>query len=140
MPENATEREVKLGSDLQLALPDLGALADRTVRLPEQHLLATYFDTPDFRLWARSITLRHRTGEEEGDGIWTLKLPRPSTGATLERTELEWDGPLDRPPSAATDLLRGLLRQAQLQKVATLQTDRGRLARTICWPSWTTTW
>jgi hypothetical protein len=39
------EREVKLVADGQFSIPDLRDLVKQTVRLPEQRLLATYFDT-----------------------------------------------------------------------------------------------
>jgi CHAD domain-containing protein/uncharacterized protein YjbK len=121
------EREVKLVADRQFSIPDLRDLVKQTVRLPEQRLLATYFDTADFRLWARKITLRHRIGEGEGVGTWTLKLPHSHPGRTLDRTELEWEGPLDFVPGQVSEILRGVVRRATLQKVTTLETIRRRL-------------
>ena len=44
------------------------------IEQPIMHQLdATYFDTPDFALAARGMTLRRRTGGE--DAGWHLKLP-----------------------------------------------------------------
>ena len=127
MSNDPTEREVKLAADRRYSLPDLRDLVKRTVRLPEQQLLATYFDTPDFRLWTRKITLRHRIGEEEGIGTWTLKLPQPGSGPTLDRTELEWVGSPDFVPDQVTEILHGIVRRAPLQKITSLETIRHRL-------------
>jgi CHAD domain-containing protein len=118
------EREVKLEADLDLALPDLRGLVGGTFRLPEQDLRAAYFDTPDFRLWNRGITLRQRTGEGPASGTWTLKLPRASTAKTLDRTELSWPGSREEVPGEARRLLRGIVRNAELQQVAELNTLR----------------
>jgi CHAD domain-containing protein len=128
MASDPIEREVKLAADRQLSLPDLRDLVKRTVRLPEQRLLAVYFDTPDYRLWARKITLRHRIGEDNGIGTWTLKTPQPNAGPTLDRTELEWIGPLDFIPDPVDQILRGIVRRAALQKITSLETIRRRLA------------
>ena len=116
-----------MAADHRFALPDLRDLVKRTVRLPEQRLLATYFDTPDFRLWARKITLRHRSGEDEGIGTWTLKLPRSNAGRTLDRTELEWVGSLDFVPDQVNEILHGIVRRAMLQRITMLETIRRRL-------------
>ena len=118
------EREVKLTVDLDLALPDLREVVGGTFRRPERELRAAYFDTPDFRLWERGITLRHRTGEEPGSGTWTLKLPEKSKGPTLDRTELSWAAPREEVPAAAQRLIRGLVRSAELRQVAELETVR----------------
>ncbi len=118
---------MKLGADRQFSLPDLRDLVKRTVRLPEQRLLATYFDTPDLRLWSRKITLRHRIGDDEGIGTWTLKLPRSNSGPTLDRTELEWVGSPDFVPDRVTEILHGVVRRATLQKITSLETSRRRL-------------
>lgn len=118
------EREVKLRAALDLALPDLRKLVGGTYRRPEQELRAAYFDTPDFRLRHRGITLRHRLGEGPDSGTWTIKLPEKPTGATLDRTELSWPGSRDEIPSEAQRLLRGIVRSAELRQVAELITVR----------------
>ncbi len=124
LTQDPVEREVKLKADLDLALPDLRGVVGGTYRLPEQDLRAAYFDTPDFRLWSRGITLRHRLGEGPASGMWTLKLPEKPTGATLDRTELSWPGSRDEIPAEAQRLLRGLVRSAELCQVAELNTVR----------------
>lgn len=118
------EREVKLALDLGADLPDLREVVAASVRQPEEHLRAVYFDTSDSRLWERGITLRHRTGE--GVPRWTLKLPRPSSGDALVRTELEWVGDEHEVPGEALELVSGIVRRAPLQKVAELHTERIR--------------
>lgn len=127
MDNTLTEREVKLGADRQFSVPDLRDLVTRTIRLPEQRLLATYVDTPDYRLWARKITLRYRIGEDNGAGAWTLKTPRSSSGPTLDRKELEWAGSLDFIPEQVNQILRGIVRRAPLERVTSLETIRRRL-------------
>ena len=123
-PHDHIEREVKLAANLDLALPDLSGLVGNTERLPEQVLRAAYFDTPDFRLWHHGITLRHRLGEGPASGTWTVKLPEEPTGATLDRTELSWPGSRHEIPPAASRLLPGLVRSAELHQVAELDTVR----------------
>jgi len=125
MGKDPVEREVKLAADLQFALPDLRMLVKRVVRVPEQRLLSTYFDTPDYRLWHRGIALRHRTGE--GSRLWTLKLPKPSSGPTIDRIELEWGGPVEVIPMEAQNIVQGIVRRVPLRRVTSLHTDRRRL-------------
>ena len=127
MSDDLTEREAKLGATRQFSLPDLRDLVKRTKRLPKQRLVATYFDTPDFRLWTRQITLRHRMGDDGAIGTWTLKLPQSRSGLTLDRTELEWIGHPDLIPDRANQILRGIVRNSALQPIATLETIRRRL-------------
>jgi CHAD domain-containing protein len=121
------EREVKLDVDLAFTLPDLRALVGRTVRLPDQTLRATYFDTPEMDLWRRGITLRHRSGEGSESGVWTMKVPRPSHGPVLDRSELSWSMPKDHIPDEANLILKGIVRHARLSEVAVMETARRRL-------------
>jgi CHAD domain-containing protein len=124
----AMERETKFDTDLVFALPDLRGIVARTVRLPELSLRAAYFDTADFRLWRRGITLRHRIGEGPEEGLWTLKLPATSRGATLNRSELTWAGVRESVPPEAARILTGLVRRSALNPVVELATTRVRLA------------
>ena len=127
MTDDLIEREVKLGATQKYSLPDLRDLVKRTVRLPEQRLVATYFDTPDFRLWNRHITLRHRLGDDGGIGTWTLKLPQSSSALTLDRTELEWVGDPAVIPDPVNQILQGIVRRNALHKIASLETIRRRV-------------
>lgn len=120
------ERQVELVADLDFALPDLRPIVG-TVRLPDQALRTTYFDTPDLRLWGRGITLRHRDGEGGDGGVWTLKLPEDGTGAALERTELSWPGARRQVPGEAEVLLKGVVRRSALREVVQLESVRKRL-------------
>jgi CHAD domain-containing protein len=122
----AIEREVKLEVDLGFELPDLRGAAVHTVRRPNRQLRAAYLDTADLRLWHQGITFRHRLGEGD-DGTWTVKLPA-GVGATLDRTEVSWEGPRDELPDEAVRLLRGIVRRSVLQQVAELVATRGRLS------------
>lgn len=121
------EREVKLNVPREFQLPDLNALGLGTVVLPVQSLATSYFDTEDLRLWQRRITLRHRIGEDEGAGLWTLKLPGKEARNEIDRTELSWPGSPEEPPSEATWLLRGIVRRQALERVAVLETQRRRV-------------
>lgn len=121
------EYEVKFEVAPELALPDLRPLVGGTVRLAEQRLVTTYFETADRRLWREGLTLRHRMTEGDEVGIWTLKLPPASDGSTLDRNELSWPAPADVVPAAVTDVLQGVLRHRRLGPLVTLETTRQRL-------------
>ena len=123
------EREVKLTAEVDFKLPDLRKVVGggTIIRLPEQALHTSYFDTADFRLWERGLTLRHRSGEDGEAGMWTLKLPEKGDGRTIDRTELSWAGGRERIPEAATGVLRGVIRRAGLKEVVALESTRQRL-------------
>ena len=110
MAARTVEREVKFDVGPEFALPDLNGVVDdaRQTELPRAELAATYFDTPDRRLLARGITLRHRRdrADPSDQGQWTLKLPARLGGLALERTELTWPGELSTVPDEALRLLR----------------------------------
>ena len=128
------EDEVKFDAPLGLPLPDLRPLVGRTVRLPEEQFVTTYFDSSDYRLWQHGLTFRHRkqvegsSGEDQrSDGVWTLKLPHESDGPSLARTEVSWPGASDDVPQDARDLLRGVIRREPLRPLVRLATTRQRL-------------
>ncbi|MGW6746390.1 CYTH and CHAD domain-containing protein [Streptomyces sp. NPDC055025] len=78
---------------------------------------AVYYDTPDLRLAAGSLTLRRRTGGE--DAGWHLKLPV----APGVRDEIR--APLaDTVPDELAALLRSRVRGARLVPVVRLRTSR----------------
>ena len=122
------ERELKFEAPMGRALPDLRDLVGRTERLPERHLQTAYFDTPGQGLWERGLTLRHRQLEDEEGGTWTLKLPSSTSVGPLTRMEVSWPGARDHVPKAATDLLRGIVRQSHLRQLVELVTVRQRFA------------
>jgi CHAD domain-containing protein len=121
------EREVKFGAPLGVGLPDLRHLVHRTERLPGQQLQTAYFDTPDGRLWNQGITLRHRVTQGDRGGKWTLKLPAAAEGATLNRTEVSWEGLRHEIPRGACAIVQGLVREQRLQQLVELQSTRQRL-------------
>ena len=122
------EREIKFEAPLGLALPDLRPIVGRTVRLPEEHLVTTYLETSDRRLWHQGLTLRHRTTKESREGTWTLKVPHDSPGPGLMRSEVSCPGQSDEVPKGLQSVLRGVLRREPLRPLVTLETTRQRLA------------
>lgn len=80
-------------------------------------LSSTYFDTPDLRLAREGITLRERTGDDEG---WHLKVPAGAEGRHEIRAELGGTAP----PSALLDLVSVYTRGQPVGHVATLETTR----------------
>jgi inorganic triphosphatase YgiF len=92
------------------------------VRLPHRRLEAIYFDIPELRLARSGITLRYRTGEDGPP--WTVKLPEGSSGATLRRREVSFEGASGPVPPQVADLVRAYARSRPLVPVARLHTDR----------------
>jgi CHAD domain-containing protein len=78
---------------------------------------STYHDSGDRRLGRHGITLRRRL--ENGLSVWQLKLPREDG-----RLELEEPGGPGGVPERLAGLLVGVLRGAELEPAATLQTRR----------------
>jgi len=121
------ERELKLAAPPGYHLPELDGLGDGVVavRVGDQDLRATYYDTPDLRLARWGVTLRHRTGDDEAG--WTLKLPADPEASVLARHELSFPGPNSTVPAAAAQLVRAYVRESTLARVARLTTRRGRV-------------
>ena len=124
---NVRERELKLAVNPTFMLPDLtdaelGVLELRD--LPELDLVSTYHDTADLRLARAGVTLRYRTGDDEGP-VWTLKLRVPGSDGTT-RDELSFPGEPDAIPAAALELVTALARSSVLAAVARLRTRRRR--------------
>jgi len=118
------EREAKLVAPPGLAIPDLnGLVLGATARvLPVERLDATYYDTADLRLARSGITVRHRGGESGPP--WTVKLPEDDRASDLVRREIRFEGPVDRVPDAAADLVLASTRALPLEPVASLTTVR----------------
>ncbi|MGW5862177.1 CYTH and CHAD domain-containing protein [Streptomyces sp. NPDC055239] len=113
------ERKYDVGADA--ALPDLSGVAGvaDVVHKGVVELDATYWDTPDQRLAASSVTLRHRTGG--GDAGWHLKLPV----ALADGVRDEIHAPLSQGvPRSLLGLVRSRVREAELVPVVRLLSAR----------------
>jgi CHAD domain-containing protein len=123
----AVEREVKLAAAPGFVLPDLTVTADGlpVAVLPEQRLVATYYDTPDVRLGRWGITVRHRSGEAAPG--WTVKLPVSTDGGDVTRRETNYSGAATTVPEAVTKLLHAYVRSDVLHPIAKLVTRRRRV-------------
>ncbi|MFH8986852.1 CHAD domain-containing protein [Streptomyces sp. NPDC017940] len=125
-----TKREIERKYDAAAdgTLPDLtgvGGIAD-VVGQGVTDLDAVYYDTPDERLAAASITLRRRTGGAEAG--WHLKLPvahgtRDEVHAPLSGNSGD-SGGSDEVPEALRDLVRAHVRGADLAPVVRLRSAR----------------
>ncbi|MGW1673947.1 CYTH and CHAD domain-containing protein [Streptomyces sp. NPDC002324] len=118
MADTKREIERKYESD-ESGLPDLTGVAGVATVMDKgvAELDAVYYDTPDARLAAASITLRRRTGG--GDAGWHLKLP-VSAGV---RDEIR--APLsDTLPHELKGLVRSRVRGAELVPLVRLLSTR----------------
>ncbi|CAN5494052.1 CYTH and CHAD domain-containing protein [soil metagenome] len=121
------EVEVKLTVEGAVELPDFTSDGYGVVEVRELDpvtLRATYHDTEGLRLAQSGITLRWRSGDDEGSA-WTLKLPIEESDAT-ERRELRFEGGARSAPAEARGLLTAYLRHQTLAPVARLRTVRKR--------------
>ncbi len=84
----AQETELKLALDAQ-DLPRLLKHPLLAAPAAPQHLLNTYFDTPDLALKARRMAVRERLAG--GQWLLTVKTAGSSTGGLSRRQE--WEGP-----------------------------------------------
>jgi CHAD domain-containing protein len=118
MADTKREIERKYESD-DSGLPDLTGVAgvEAVVDKGVAQLDATYYDTPDERLMASSITLRRRTGGS--DAGWHLKF------SVSEGVRDEIRAPLsDTLPDELAALVRSRVRDVELQPVIRLRSDR----------------
>ena len=114
------EREAKLQAPAGFRVPDLGGDGLVATEQKPHRLVTVYVDTPDLRIARWGSSLRHRQGEG-----WTVKLPSPTNGSQLVRTEVNFEGDDARKlPTAAADLVRAYVRGQELAPVARLQTVR----------------
>ena len=129
-PEQNLEREYKFDVPESFELPDLESVAGPVAELDAQRFVTTYFDSEDYSLWARRITLRHRA-EDGATGKWTLKIPaeageggQPGRAGDVARSELSWKAPISQvPPEAVVE--SGV--EGELQTVVTMAAERRRL-------------
>ncbi|MEU5898131.1 CYTH and CHAD domain-containing protein [Streptomyces venezuelae] len=115
-----TKREIERKYDVKAGteLPDLTGVAG-VVDKGTADLDAVYWDTPDQRLAAASITLRRRTGGH--DAGWHLKLPVSLADGVRD----EVHAPLsDTVPRALLGLVRARVREAELAPLLRLETTR----------------
>ncbi|MFK4064640.1 CHAD domain-containing protein [Streptomyces sp. NPDC029674] len=121
MAETKREIERKYDVGAGAVLPDLSGVAgvEDVVDRGVVELDAVYWDTPDQRLAAGSITLRRRTGGD--DAGWHLKLPV----SLAEGVRDEIHAPLsDGVPRALSGLVRSRVREAELVPVVRLRSAR----------------
>ncbi|HEV8573205.1 MAG TPA: CYTH and CHAD domain-containing protein [Dehalococcoidia bacterium] len=126
MPSRTNELELKFTAAADFAAGPLALQAgiENVLELPPHNLLATYYDTDDLRLARAGVTLRYRTGDANGSGGWTLKLPIKDTPALREEVQLS--EPQGNVPDEARRLVTVFARGAELIKVAKLRTRRRR--------------
>jgi CHAD domain-containing protein len=121
-PTVHVEVELKFDVPPGFTVPDLTGLPGVASLAParDEHLDATYFDTPDLRLVLNRLTLRRRTGGS--DAGWHLKRPRTDG----HRDEIRH--PLGRAtrtvPAPIRDSVAVHTRGATLEPVVRLQTTR----------------
>ncbi|MFM7597749.1 MAG: CHAD domain-containing protein [Actinomycetota bacterium] len=116
------ERKLRVGDAFEI--PDL---ADRcpsvsTVEAGTPVVMhATYYDTPDLRLFRWRVTLRRRTGG--GDAGWHLKLPVEGADSGT-RDEVRMPDAGGGVPDEIRALVSALTRDAELQPIVSLRTHR----------------
>lgn len=93
------------------------AVVSRVQHAPTQTLEAVYYDTPNYDLAAKRITLRRRTGG--GDAGWHVKLPAGPDARTEVRAPLA-----DSVPDEIRDVVAAIVRDRPLGAVARITTQR----------------
>ncbi|MGK2901910.1 MAG: CHAD domain-containing protein [Mycobacterium sp.] len=93
------------------------AMVSRVQHAPTQTLEAVYYDTPNYDLAARRITMRRRTGG--GDAGWHVKLPAGPDARTEVRAPLA-----DAVPEEIRDVVAAIVRDRPLGAVARITTER----------------
>ena len=117
------EHEVKLPASPAFRVPPLERLPGdvRTVDRGEATIHTVYYDAPDLRLIRDGASLRYREGQS-----WTVKLPDAERAAVLTREEIEFPDDGGVVPADALQLLRALLRTADVVPILRLATVRHR--------------
>ncbi len=119
-----TEIERKLRVHALFRLPTLAGSSWGVAAVesePVVHMEATYHDTPDLRLFRWGYTLRRRVGgADEG---WHLKVPAGGDARDELQVPLAL-GAVGDVPAELRDIVRALVRRAELVPVVTLRTER----------------
>jgi CHAD domain-containing protein len=126
MPSKTPELELKFSAPADFAAGALTSQAgiDDIAELPALNLVAVYYDTEDLRLARAGVTLRYRTGDDNG-AAWTLKLPSLDTRELRDEVVIaEANG--NNVPDEARRLTTAFARGAELHRVARLRTRRRR--------------
>jgi len=91
-----TELKLRLPPEARGRIERLAALQGPRATPPrEQHLVSTYFDTPDLALAGAGLTLRVRNGG--GQRVQTVKSQADDHDVAAPRGEWEWPVETDRP-------------------------------------------
>lgn len=114
-----TEVERKFDVVESTVTPSFAGLAvvSRVQHAPAETLEAVYYDTPNYDLAAKRITLRRRTGG--GDAGWHVKLPAGPDARTEVRAPLA-----DSVPEEIRDVVAAIVRDRPLGAVARITTQR----------------
>ena len=126
MPYKTAELELKFSAPADFAAGALTSQAgiEEIAELPAINLSAVYYDTDDLRLARAGVTLRYRTGDDNGDA-WTLKLPTPDTRELRDEVVIN-EASGSSLPDEARRLTTAFARGAELHRVARLRTRRRR--------------
>jgi CHAD domain-containing protein len=126
MPSKTPELELKFSAPADFAADALTSQAgiEEIAELPALRLSAVYYDTDDLRLARAGVTLRYRTGDDNG-ASWTLKLPALDTPELRDEVVItQANG--NNVPDEARRLTTAFARGAELRRVARLRTRRRR--------------
>lgn len=124
-PTSSVEREIKLRAGPHFSLPALAVRGLTEVAVPEQQLVARYYDTASMRLARWDITARFRAARSApDDGEWTLKLPECRSGDEIVRHEVTVPGDGGAVPTKLENLVVGVTRGEPLVLAATITTLR----------------
>lgn len=110
-PATVREAEQKFRVHGLFTLPDLSNVEGVAAvdDLGTTDLESAYFDTSDLRLAREGITLRRRTGADEG---WHLKVPaHPSVEGVRTEMRLPLDAGVDGPPDELAQAVRVIVRR-----------------------------
>jgi CHAD domain-containing protein len=126
MPSKTPELELKFSAPADFAAGALTSQAgiEEIAELPALNLVALYYDTDDLRLARAGVTLRFRTGDDNG-AAWTLKLPSLDTRELRDEVVIGQTNGTSIPDEARR-LTTAFARGAELRKVARLRTRRRR--------------